>query len=261
MEKWKEYGRLIEKFVRPQTYPLGFKVIRDKNDFPAKTQFPDGLGMKIALCQANTLARRHGWTMGVMPEDINCWPVHMGFGWKSVDREAQTKFFNDMGYVANEGALNERLRQVDEARETSHRLNLDNSETGFCIFPLAKAEVAPDIIFTYGNPAQIMRFVQGYIYHTGKPVTSSSLASGACVQTILDTLDKKEPYMVVSGNGERVFAMTQDDEMMFACPADKVEMLIDGMDFFTGTGRDTLSRLISFSLPSSWGPSWNWASP
>ncbi len=254
MEKWKEYGRQIEKFVRPNTYPLGLKVIKDKKDFPPKTQFPAGLGIKIAFCQANTLARIHGWTMGVMPEDIICWPVHMGFGWKEVDRDAQAKFFYDMGYVADEKALNERLRLLNEAKETSHRLNLDNPQTGFCIFPLARTEIEPDLIFVYGNPAQIMRLVQGYIYHTGKPVTSSSLASGACVQTVVDTLDKQEPFMVLSGNGERVFAMTQDSEMMFACPADKLGMIVEGMEVFHKHGQRYPVPVYQFYTPQFLGP-------
>ena len=31
------------------------------------------------------------------------------------------------------------------------------------------------------------------------------------------------------GNGDRVWGGAQDDEVMFACPADKLSMLVDGL--------------------------------
>lgn len=253
MDKWKEYVRKIEKLLRLHTYPLGLKVIRDKNDFPQRTKFPRDLGIKMALCQANTLARRHGWTIGVTPEDINCWPVHLGFGWKNAEHGDQVKFMMDMGYAVNQEIAELRVQGLEESRTTSRRLNLNN-QVGFCFFPLDKAQIEPDLIYIYGNPAQIMRLVQGYIYYTGKPILSSSIAAGACVSTILDTLDKGEPQIVLSGNGERVFAMTYDDEMMFATPAEKIDMIIEGMTVFHKHGQRYPVPVYQFFTPQFIGP-------
>lgn len=229
MDKWKEFAKQIEKYLRPQTFPIGLKVIRDKGEFPVNAKSPKDLGIQIALCQANTLARRYGWTVAVRPEDIICIPVHLGFGWKNAEYVDQVNFFQEMGYVKDKTIAEDRIRSLEITRRISGRLNLDKKGISFCLFPLEKTQVEPDLVYIYGNPAQIMRLVQGYIYHTGKPIVSSSSAAGACLDGILETLDKREPRIVLSGNGERVFAMTYDDEMMFATPAEKIEMIIEGL--------------------------------
>jgi len=253
-EKWKSISAELERLIRPQTYPIGLKIIRDPKDFPLKTQFPESLGIKIALCQANTIARRFGWTIGVRPKDIICWPVHMAFGWETAGHDDMLKFFMDMGYCKNEEIARKRIQSNEEARNASERLGLNAKDTGFCFFPLNKAQVEPDLVFVYGSPAQIMRLTQGYIYHTGHPVDSSSIAAGACCSSILDTLTEREPKIVLSGNGERVFAMTQDSEMMFATPADKIDMIIEGMNVFHKHGQRYPVPSYQFFTPQFIGP-------
>lgn len=247
--RWREQAERIETLLRPQTYPLGLKVVRDRSEYPKRVKFPSDLGIRIAFCQANSIARRHGWTIGVTPEDINCWPVHLSFGWENANHEAQVKFFTDMGYVVDRKIAEVRIRAMNRARETSGRLGLDKKKIGFCIFPLAKTEVEPDLVYIYGNPAQIMRLVQGNVYNTGNPVSFSSMAAGACVSTILDVLDKGEPGIVLSGNGERVYAMTNDHELMFAAPAEKMEMIIEGMVAFHKHGQRYPIPVYQFFSP------------
>jgi uncharacterized protein (DUF169 family) len=40
----------------------------------------------------------------------------------------------------------------------------------------------------------------------------------------------QKPQIVIPGNGERIFAMTQDDEMVFAMPAKFIPDLIQGLN-------------------------------
>jgi uncharacterized protein (DUF169 family) len=53
--------------------------------------------------------------------------------------------------------------------------------------------------------------------------------SASCTGGIARTFNTGECQVVVPGNGDRIFAATQDHEMLFAIPAAKAEDIIVGM--------------------------------
>ena len=56
-----EIGRIIEKYIRPITFPVAVKFQEKKDQPPGKFKRPlKDLGHPIALCQGVALARRIG---------------------------------------------------------------------------------------------------------------------------------------------------------------------------------------------------------
>ena len=51
----------------------------------------------------------------------------------------------------------------------------------------------------------------------------------SCTAGIIRTFNTGESQLVVPGNGDRVFAGTQDDELLFTIPPEKAEAIVDGM--------------------------------
>jgi uncharacterized protein (DUF169 family) len=80
----------------------------------------------------------------------------------------------------------------------------------------------------YGNPAQIMRLIQGALYNEGGAIQSSSMGRLGCA-TIITAIKKDECRYLVPGNGDRIFGMTQDYEMAFMIPPSKVDTVLDGL--------------------------------
>ena len=72
----------IMKMVMPQSFPIGVKIVTKDDPFPSGVTRPAKYGIKIALCQWTNLARRWGWVVGAMAEDINCTPCLAGFGFR-----------------------------------------------------------------------------------------------------------------------------------------------------------------------------------
>ena len=101
--------------------------------------------------------------------------------------------------------------------------NADEAETA-----LNRAAFEPDLLMIYGNPAQVMRLIQGALYSSGGAVTSSAMGRLGCA-SIITVMNNDECRYVVPGNGDRVFGMTQDWEMAFLIPASKIDTVIDGM--------------------------------
>jgi len=60
--------------------------------------------------------------------------------------------------------------------------------------------------------------------------------AGTCTEGVLQTFRTGEPRVVLPGNGDRVWAMVQDEEMAFAIPANRLDSVIKGMEATHQTG-------------------------
>ena len=220
METWKYIGKTLEELLRPQTYPLAVKFVKDKSKFPDKTR---RLEQKIAICQALTISRRYGWTLGITEQDSACPAVTIAYGWPPIiDEQRLTQFFLGVGYASDETAAKTIVENLDRLEPGKYG--------GVVISPLTRTRIVPDVILVYGNPAQIMRLIQGAMYKEGTKVKSEMAGvTGSCISGISRTFITDEYQVVIPGNGDRVFAGTYDNEMLFTIPAAKAEELIVGM--------------------------------
>ena len=97
------------------------------------------------------------------------------------------------------------------------------------VAPLNRTAFAADLFMVYGNPAQIMRLIQGALYNEGGAIHSSAMGRLGCA-TIISVIKKGACRYIVPGNGDRVFGMTQDYEMAFMIPASKIEAVLTGLE-------------------------------
>ena len=68
------------------------------------------------------------------------------------------------------------------------------------------------------------------MHKEGKKVKSELAGMAAsCIGGIIRTFNTGEYQLVIPGNGDRIFAATYDNEMLFAIPATKAEDIIVGM--------------------------------
>jgi uncharacterized protein (DUF169 family) len=96
------------------------------------------------------------------------------------------------------------------------------------VSPVSRTAFEPDLLMIYGNPAQVMRLIQGALYNEGGAVQSSSLGRLGCT-SIITVIQNDERRFLVPGNGDRIFGMTQDFEMAFMIPAAKVNTVLEGL--------------------------------
>ncbi|MHA1607792.1 MAG: DUF169 domain-containing protein [Candidatus Freyarchaeota archaeon] len=219
LEKWRNIGKSLEEMLRPHTYPLAVKLVKDESEFPERTRRPE---KKIAVCQALTLSRRYGWTVGVTKEDSGCPAASLNYGWADIDDSLIRQFFLGVGYVSNDEAAKMLVESMDRLEAGKYG--------GIVVSPLTRTRILPDLILVYGNPAQIMRLIQGAMYREGRRLKAELIGvTASCSAGIIRTFNTGEYQLVVPGNGDRVFAMTHDDELLFTVPTSKAEELIDGM--------------------------------
>jgi uncharacterized protein (DUF169 family) len=201
----KEVNAALSQYIRPQTFPVAYKLVRSEDELPERVKMPmRDLGYPITLCQATGLTRRYGWTMALGKEDQCC----VG--------GAQT-----MGFVPESVSGPVGTDKRHEPGKYKYHVTAALERTNF----------EPDVITVYGNSAQIMRLVQSAIggYNGEGKVNTVATGYFDCADIAAGTVLSDECQAILPSGGDRVFGATQDHEMIFAMPWSKVQTVIKGL--------------------------------
>ena len=229
MKDWTRVAQSITQFVKPLTIPVGIKLVQSADEFPAKTRRPlSDLGFKTTICVSIAMARKYGWTIGLTPEDNFCPVSELFYGWADTPGENESSLFNflkSLNYGVNDDALTNVLA-------SANRYKLESGQCGgVVISPVELGRIDPDLIMIFCNSAQLMRLVHASTRETGNELTSVFTGRfGSCNEGILRTLKTKQPEVVVPGNGDRVWGMVQDDEMIFTIPGNDIERVVESLE-------------------------------
>lgn len=255
MEYYQNLCFKLEDLIRPRTHALAIKLLNNEEDFPASIERPENMG---CIVQAINLSRRRGVTVGVTSKQFSCGVGLWTFGFAKLKEgvdpfQAHLNYVLDMNYYKEKNAAKKGIK--DSLRVKAF---LEPGKfKAMLITPLSETTSEPDIVLIYGNPAQISRLVAGKIYHDGGVVRSATHSGLSCASEIVIPFLNNQAQVVIPGTGERVMAMTQDDEMAFAIPANQFENLVDGLEKHREKGIITYPipfRLLERPPPASGPP-------
>ena len=221
MSDLKEVEQTLNTYIRPLTFPVAIKMLKSEEEIPEKTRRPfQQLKKKVAICQGIGMARKLGWAVAMGKEDMQCALGAAPFGFfKNID------FFDEGNLAAGMFTASKEVGKKEEDL-------IDRFEHGLyshiMVAPLSRTAFEPDLLMLYGNPAQIMRLIQGALYNEGGAIQSSAMGRLGCA-AIITVVKKDECRFLVPGNGDRIFGMTQDWEMSFMIPMSKVDTVLDGL--------------------------------
>ncbi len=225
LETYKEYGKKIESYIRPATFPLAVKLIENESEIPPKARKPrKDLELKNFICQNFRMARSYGWTIGLIEEDIVCKLARIIYRWDRITEDTAK-----WGHQFNIGLYSKDLETAEKLDENLYFLP-DNYK-GLVISPLTRTKVIPDVIQVYCNPAQAMRFIQGYLYMKGGIMNFSAAGRmGSCHEGVIKPIQTEEPQLIILGNGDRIWGGADDNEVLFSIPETKLETVLEGVE-------------------------------
>ncbi|NPV93172.1 MAG: DUF169 domain-containing protein [Firmicutes bacterium] len=217
-----QLNSVIERCIRPNTFPVAVKISETKelpsNYKPAIKYFKH----RLNICQGVNLARRYGWSMGFTEEDFACPLSVLIFG-----------FREDPDYVARGEIIYPDFTETLEAAVKTQAMQPKaplNSIGSVLIGPLNRVDFEPDLVLVYGNPAQIVRMVQGALYPEGGCIESRFSGRCACAQEFIYPHFNQKCNVIIPAQGERLYAMTGDDELVFSMPRSRFEGVARGLD-------------------------------
>jgi uncharacterized protein (DUF169 family) len=224
MANYQEAQQIITEAIRPRTLPLAVKFLKAGEKFPDKTRRPRAvLNKRVTVCQGVTMARVYGWTVGLTREDIVCVPATIAWGMSGADslKEELGGLFESVGFAGN--------RDIAASQAMAMICPEEGEVAGILLSPLAKAQLEPDTVVVYCNPAQAMRITQGICYLLEGEVGGVFGGKVECVDILYAAHKLQEPRVAIPGLGDRIFSMTQDDELAVALPAEMLPQLLRGL--------------------------------
>jgi uncharacterized protein (DUF169 family) len=217
-----QVNAVIEKHIRPLTFPVGVRILKDKN-IPENYRRPTKIiGYRINICQGVNMVRRYGWIMAFLEEDMACPLSFPIFG-----------FCEDPDFVTRGEIIHPDFTKTVEAGARTQAMQPKapaGSIGSILIGPLERVDFEPDLILVYGIPAQIIRLVQGALYREGGAIESRFSGRCACSQEFIYPYLNQKCNVIIPAQGERLFAMTADDELVFSIPKSQIEAVLEGLE-------------------------------
>lgn len=219
-----EIADFIGNTLRLKTLPVAAHFLKDKSGFPANTRQPSvAMQKRITICMGVSMARLYGWTLGMTKDDLICTPAMIVFGFTDAADQPATlaRLFCDIAFASNPD------KALQEAG-SMHRLP-NQAYEALLLLPLAKTTAPPDTVLLYGNPAQVMRLAQAYSFSSGARVDGHFGGKVECDEYLIAPFQTGKARVAIPGMGDRIFSMTQDDELVFALPGHDLEPLVQGL--------------------------------
>lgn len=212
----------LSTYIRPATFPIAFSLVPTGYPPPERAKIPSrDFGHRITLCQGWNISRRYGWVVACGPEDMAC-PI----GALSAGFEKPNPFYL-------EGNLSEGMYTATKEAGARSEAALDRLPTrqfGWIVTaPLSRATLPADVVLVYANPAQVMRLVTAALWQRGGKLTSSFEGRADCADILGTTIKTGECQVILPCNGDRIFGLTQDDEMAFSIPAARIYEVVEGL--------------------------------
>lgn len=229
MTDYGAFHSMIQEAVRPRSLPLAVRFLGPDEHFPEKTRRPKAmLKKRITICQGITMARLYGWNVGLRKEDIVCVPALLGWGMSPVEnRQGELeKLMQAVGFAEDPASA--------AAQAGAMTCPPQGAVRGILLSPLGKAQADPHTVAVYCNPAQAMRLVQALTYSADgnalfSTVTGSFGGKVECLQSLYAPYALDAPRIAIPGMGDRIFSMTQDDELVVAFPGRFLPVLAKGL--------------------------------
>lgn len=218
----KEINEYLTHYVKLQTSPVAVKMLSSKDDIPERALTWKKTTERLIPCQAVAIARRVGMNIALTMEDIQCPTAILVLGFRKPPESYLRGTLAVGTYVAD-----------DQAGRRSEELVIrlpHKKYQAILVAPLHRTDFVPDLILTYGTPAQVMRLIHGSLYKNGGNLISSTGARFACSEMIARTMVTGECQYIVPCMGERAWGLVQDHEMAFSIPWERSQEVAEGLE-------------------------------
>ncbi len=221
---YKAAAAQLKEAMRLRTEPFGVAFLKEAAALPEKTRQPSKVfGKKVTICQGVTMARVYGWPVGLTKDDLLCIPGMLAFGFTPA-----TDPVLELGQLFCEVGFHQSLGPALKEVEAMPRFGPQEVEALY-LCPLERLALDPDVVVVYGNPAQLMRLIQAASFSLGERVQGDFGGKVECSSYLIGPYRRGEIRVVIPGQGDRIFSMTQDDELVVAFPIKFLEGLLLGL--------------------------------
>jgi uncharacterized protein (DUF169 family) len=235
MTNWEELVRDFQAVLRPRTHLLGWKVLEkaaELKEIPGVRR----VGHRYFFCQAPTLARTLGWTIGASPAKDDFWCPLTTYGgfmpepdWENISDEDYSRCPPvDNYWVSTKEDAKKRLEAIPKLPEGKYE--------AMVVGPLYLGSFEPDVILFYGTPAQMCLLINGLQWEGYERLQFYSVGEGACTDALVQCFISQKPALAIPCFGERSVGGVAEDELDMAMTPASFIKAIGGLKALFGRG-------------------------
>ena len=208
----------LSAMLRPKTYPFGVKFYENTSERPKGTIRPRH---PMNTCQITAIVRYYGRPMYFTADDMSC--IVGGVTMGLIPEPENMK----NGEIAK--MLHADLEASKEFTTKVAKIPFGKFKA-VAVAPMSKLNFEPDIVVMYGNTAQVMRVIQGYLYKRGGRVEFSTGGEWRlCADSIAQAYVSDDIALGLPCFGDRKTALAQEDEVTVAFPYHLYDEILEGM--------------------------------
>jgi uncharacterized protein (DUF169 family) len=180
-------------------------------------------GKTYSTCQLVTQSRMAGSTLGITTENVP--PFSSCSSVIGLDAPAE---------IYTSGRKMEGVWFENREAAASHQAQMPRVTpgpwNGLAISPLRTARLnPPDICLFYGNPAQMILFINGLQWRNYQRSDFSITGESACADSWGSALKNQKVSLSIPCYAERRYGGVADDEMLMACPPADLQRAVTGL--------------------------------
>jgi uncharacterized protein (DUF169 family) len=204
ISEFNKYGEELETSLIMRTSPIAVKMLEKEADVPKEAIRPKkDRKYHLAQCQAFALSRREGTTVAMLKEDNWCPTSIIAYGL---------------------------VEKPESLAKWSHPYDCfeRGKYIGIVSAPLKSATFLPDVVIAYLKPAQLRGLLLSMKVED-VPQVSGHFFPPSCGWSVVEPIKTGKYWVVVPDPGEYQRALTEEGDMMFSIPRDKMPVLMAGL--------------------------------
>ena len=204
VSEFNKYGEELENALILRTSPIAVKMLEKESDVPKEAIRPKkDRKFHIAQCQAFALSRREGTTVAMLKEDHWCPAAPMAYG---------------------------QVQRPESVQSRSHPYDCFEygKYVGIVTAPLKKATYLPDVVIMWAKPAQLRALLLSMKIED-VPQVSGHFFPPSCAWSVVNPMKTGQYWVVLPDPGEYQRALTEEGDMMFSVPQNKMPVLMAGL--------------------------------
>jgi len=237
--------------MRLKSFPVAFKMLEQKEELDT-IPFMRRPAEKVSLCQLITQVRCNDWTVGADLENFigPLCPSIIG-----------------LTELPSEGFMDGTFRSIvwSKTRKdgAKYEQGIPRMPVGkykaVAMAPLVYNPFEPDIVLIYANPAQMMLLINALQFEDYEVLQFFCVGESSCSDAIARCYLTGKPSLTIPCYGERRYGHAQDEDLVMALPADKMEKALAGLEVLYRRGiRYPISYAgaesdLSSAYPGSYG--------
>jgi uncharacterized protein (DUF169 family) len=221
----------LNQLLRLRTFPIGMKLFEDvdaMNAVPGLRR--PAKGKTFSTCQLVTQSRMAGFTLGITTENV-----------PAFSSCSSVIGLDAPGEIYTSGRKMEGVWFENREAAAAHQAGMPRVSPGkyhgLAISPLRTARLdPPDVCLFYGNPAQMILFINGLQWRNYKRYDFSITGESACADSWGHALKTQSVSLSIPCYAERRYGGVADDEMLMACPPEDLERAVTGLTGLSKAG-------------------------